>query len=88
MAPHQAYLLHNLIINILKCYLNIAGDSGYPLERHLMLPVSDPCTRAEHTYNNKAHSRRVIVEQTILACSRVALGNENNISPVEQIEIV
>ena len=54
---HQADLLHILIINFLKCYLIIAGDSGYPLERHLMVPVSDPHTQAEEKYNKALQNK-------------------------------
>ncbi|XP_050707668.1 putative nuclease HARBI1 [Eriocheir sinensis] len=43
----------------------LVGDSGYPLEPHLMVPVSNPSTEAENRYNRGHAQTRVIVEQTI-----------------------
>ncbi|KAK3880376.1 hypothetical protein Pcinc_015142 [Petrolisthes cinctipes] len=41
------------------------GDSGYPLEPNLMVPVGQPANAAEGRYNTSLKKTRVVVEQTI-----------------------
>lgn len=41
------------------------GDSGYPLEPNLMVPVGQPANAAEGRYNSSLKRTRVVVEQTI-----------------------
>ncbi|MPC70043.1 putative nuclease HARBI1 [Portunus trituberculatus] len=42
----------------------LIGDSGYPLEPRLMVPIINPTTPAEELYNKSHAQTRVIVEQT------------------------
>ncbi|KAK4297246.1 hypothetical protein Pmani_003630 [Petrolisthes manimaculis] len=43
----------------------LLGDSGYPLQQNLMVPVGRPANAAERRYNTSLKKTRVVVEQTI-----------------------
>ncbi|KAK3884925.1 hypothetical protein Pcinc_010768 [Petrolisthes cinctipes] len=69
-STHDSYVWHNS--NLYRQFQQgefgnsvLLGDSGYPLEPNLMVPVGQPANAAEGRYNTSLKKTRVVVEQTI-----------------------
>lgn len=62
---HVSRLMSVASIMLTVSFMLPIGDSGYPVDMHLMTPIGTPANAAEQRFNISLKKTRVVVEQTI-----------------------